>query len=132
MNLTSDAKIADRVVRDEIDHPIKFDLFIWLHGVKLVEPIQPGHLEELLRKEESCNKIRLRTEERNVSVMNILSVIKLDIELCDVVYMTCTYFHVRFGEHAIILSHKIYGKAGWSYPSCSAVADAHDEHSLMT
>lgn len=63
MNLTSDAKIADRVVRDEIDHPIKFDLFIWLHGVKLVEPIQPGHLEELLRKEESRNEIRLRTEE---------------------------------------------------------------------
>ncbi len=56
--LTCDTKIPHSIVWHKINHQLR--LFILLLGIQLPQPIQPHQLEDLLWKEESRYKVRLR------------------------------------------------------------------------
>ena len=58
---TCNADITNCVVRHEIHHDLCLLLVLrTLARVQFVESIQPCQLEQLLREEESCDKVRLR------------------------------------------------------------------------
>jgi hypothetical protein len=92
MKHTSNAKISNRVIRHKVNQLIKLLLLRHtLVRIQLVEPVQPGQLEELLREEESGDEGWLRAEERQVLIMNI--------------------FHIGSREHAIVLAGEVDQKA---------------------
>lgn len=74
-------------------HLVQFASLAWLLGVQLVQAVEPGELEQLLREEESGNKEGLRAEKGKVPIMDGL--------------------HVRIREHAILLRREVDQEGGW-------------------
>jgi hypothetical protein len=64
--------VSKSVVRDKVNNLIQLALLLGVLGVKLPETVQPGNLNKLLGEEEAANKVRLRTPERYVSIIDIL------------------------------------------------------------
>lgn len=79
---------------------IQFVTLDWLLGIKLVQAVEPGELEQLLGEEEATNELRHGTPERQVRIMDVQ--------------------HVGGGKDAILLSCEVVDETCWRLSSNSA------------